>query len=62
MGDKGTAGPFVDAPVRLFNSRGRRTEEFTPLRSGTALVYTCGPTVYDYALWDGNTSRDPVGY
>jgi cysteinyl-tRNA synthetase len=33
--------------LRLFNSLGRRLEEFTPSREVTG-VYSCGPTVYAY--------------
>ena len=32
--------------LRLFNTRTRRKQEFTPLETGRARVYTCGPTVY----------------
>ncbi|HET6201762.1 MAG TPA: cysteine--tRNA ligase [Planctomycetota bacterium] len=32
--------------LRLFNTLGRRLEEFVPLRPGEARVYNCGPTVY----------------
>ena len=35
--------------INLFNSLSRRKEEFESVRPGLALVYTCGPTVYDYA-------------
>jgi cysteinyl-tRNA synthetase len=37
------------AEVRLFNTAMRRKEPFAPLVSGTATIYTCGPTVYDKA-------------
>jgi cysteinyl-tRNA synthetase len=33
----------------LYNSLSRRKEEFIPIRSGEVGLYTCGPTVYDYA-------------
>ncbi len=33
----------------LFNSLSRRREPFTPADGHTALVYSCGPTVYDFA-------------
>ena len=36
------------APLRLFNSLTRQTEEFRPVHEGEARVYTCGPTVYNY--------------
>jgi cysteinyl-tRNA synthetase len=34
---------------KVFNTLSRRKEEFKPLKSGKAGVYTCGPTVYNYA-------------
>ncbi len=36
------------APLRLFNSLTRELETFTPVHSGEARVYSCGPTVYNY--------------
>ncbi|MGE4324033.1 MAG: cysteine--tRNA ligase [Sphingobium sp.] len=38
-----------DAPLRLFNSLTRAVEPFTPIDPGHARVYSCGPTVYNYA-------------
>ncbi len=35
-------------PLKLFNSLSRETEDFKPVHSGEARVYTCGPTVYNY--------------
>lgn len=35
-------------PLNLFNSLTRQMEEFVPVHSGEARVYTCGPTVYNY--------------
>ncbi len=35
--------------LRLYNTMGRKTEEFKPINSGEALVYACGPTVYNFA-------------
>lgn len=35
--------------IRLFNTLTRRKEIFRPMKSGEARMYTCGPTVYDYA-------------
>lgn len=35
--------------LRLFNSLTRAVEPFTPVHAGEARVYTCGPTVYNYA-------------
>jgi len=36
-------------PLRLFNTLSNRLEPFTPLAGNTVRLYTCGPTVYDYA-------------
>jgi len=35
--------------LKLYNTLTRQKEEFTPLRSEEVGLYTCGPTVYDYA-------------
>ncbi len=35
--------------LRLYNSLSRAKEEFKPIKDGEAGVYTCGPTVYDFA-------------
>jgi cysteinyl-tRNA synthetase len=35
--------------MRFFNTMTRRLEDFTPLEPGHVRMYTCGPTVYDYA-------------
>jgi cysteinyl-tRNA synthetase len=35
--------------LSLYNTLGRKTEIFTPLVSGKAGFYGCGPTVYNYA-------------
>lgn len=35
--------------LRVFNTFGRKLEEFIPLAPPTVRLYTCGPTVYDYA-------------
>ncbi|WP_070153025.1 cysteine--tRNA ligase [Sphingobium phenoxybenzoativorans] len=37
------------APLRLFNSLTRSVETFVPITAGEARVYSCGPTVYNYA-------------
>ncbi|GLI96331.1 cysteine--tRNA ligase [Sphingobium sp. BS19] len=36
-------------PLRLFNSLSRSVETFESIVPGTARVYSCGPTVYNYA-------------
>ena len=35
--------------LRLYNTLTRRVEPFVPLQPGRATLYTCGPTVYQYA-------------
>src|SRR5258705_4462847 len=35
--------------LRFYNTLTRQDEEFVPLRAGEVRLYTCGPTVYDYA-------------
>jgi cysteinyl-tRNA synthetase len=35
--------------LRLYNTLTRAKEEFQPLHPGEVRIYTCGPTVYDYA-------------
>ena len=35
--------------IRFFNTLSGQIEEFTPLHEGEVKMYTCGPTVYDYA-------------
>src|SRR5688572_9237482 len=35
--------------LRLHNTLTNREEEFAPLEDNTVRMYTCGPTVYDYA-------------
>ncbi len=36
-------------PLELYNSLTGKKEEFKPIRSGKVGIYTCGPTVYNYA-------------
>ncbi len=35
--------------IRLYNTLGRELQVFEPLEAGTARMYACGPTVYNYA-------------
>lgn len=35
--------------LQFFNTLTRKKEEFHPIKKGKADMYTCGPTVYDYA-------------
>jgi cysteinyl-tRNA synthetase len=37
------------AEIRLHNTLSGQTETFVPLKPGEVHMYTCGPTVYDYA-------------
>jgi len=39
----------TESMLRLYNTLTRREEEFHPLHPGEVRMYTCGPTVYDYA-------------
>src|SRR5262244_1422305 len=34
---------------RFYNTLTQQVEEFSPARGNTVRMYTCGPTVYDYA-------------
>ncbi len=35
--------------IKFYNSLGRKKEVFRPLKEGEVLLYSCGPTVYDFA-------------
>jgi cysteinyl-tRNA synthetase len=35
--------------LRFYNSLGRKNQEFVPLEEGKVGLYTCGPTVYNFA-------------
>ncbi|MBI4438448.1 cysteine--tRNA ligase [Candidatus Woesearchaeota archaeon] len=35
--------------MRIYNTLTRKTEEFKPIKGKTVNLYTCGPTVYNYA-------------
>src|SRR4029077_6125999 len=37
------------AEIQLHNSMGGKKEAFTPLKPDAVRIYTCGPTVYDFA-------------
>ena len=41
--------PFPIMALRFYNTLSQQVEEFTPARENTVRMYTCGPTVYDYA-------------
>ncbi len=36
-------------PIKLYNTLTRKVELFKPIKPGEVRMYTCGPTVYDYA-------------
>ena len=36
-------------PITLYNTLSKKKEEFKPIRRNEAGIYTCGPTVYNYA-------------
>ena len=35
--------------LRFYNTLSQQVEEFTPASDNTVRMYTCGPTVYDFA-------------
>jgi cysteinyl-tRNA synthetase len=35
--------------MKVYNTASRQVEEFKPINDGQVKLYTCGPTVYDYA-------------
>ena len=35
--------------MKLYNTLSRSKEEFIPIKPGKAGMYSCGPTVYNYA-------------
>ncbi|MDG7007319.1 MAG: cysteine--tRNA ligase [Nitrososphaerota archaeon] len=35
--------------LKFYNSLGRKVQEFRPIRDGEVKMYTCGPTVWNYA-------------
>lgn len=46
---KNQASSRPTLPLYLHNTRSGLNEEFTPRTPGHVLLYSCGPTVYDYA-------------
>jgi cysteinyl-tRNA synthetase len=36
-------------PLKLYNTKTRRIDEFQPIEPGKVSLYVCGPTVYNYA-------------
>ncbi|MEN9921011.1 MAG: hypothetical protein RL538_904, partial [Candidatus Parcubacteria bacterium] len=45
----GNKTPLLLREVKLFNTESHKIEVFTPLKSPHVTMYSCGPTVYDYA-------------
>jgi len=39
----------MNIPIYLFDTYQRKKRQFIPLEQGKVKIYTCGPTVYDYA-------------
>jgi cysteinyl-tRNA synthetase len=39
----------MNRKIHLFNTLSRQKEEFTPIYEGEVRMYTCGPTVYNFA-------------
>ena len=35
--------------IKFYNTKTRKREEFKPIEEGKVGLYTCGPTVYDFA-------------
>lgn len=35
--------------MKLYNTLGKKVEDFKPIKKGEVSLYTCGPTVYNYA-------------
>ena len=34
--------------MKIYNTLTRKKEEFKPIQAGKAMIYVCGPTVYNY--------------
>lgn len=41
--------PVITRDILLYNTEARKLETFTPLSTKAVKIYSCGPTVYDYA-------------
>ena len=35
--------------MKFYNTMLRKKQEFKPIKEGKVYLYTCGPTVYDFA-------------
>ena len=36
--------------MKVYNTMTRKKEELKPIKEGEIGIYSCGPTVYDYAI------------
>lgn len=41
--------PIPELPLYLYNTESRKKEKLTPMRDNHVRMYTCGPTVYNFA-------------
>lgn len=41
--------PIPNIPLSLYNTESRRKEQLSPMRDNHVRMYTCGPTVYNFA-------------
>ena len=48
-GFRGALRPRLSMSLQLFNTQTRSKQPFVPQNEGSASLYSCGPTVYDYA-------------
>ena len=39
----------MNSKIKFFNTLTRKKEDFTPIKEGEVKMYSCGPTVYNYA-------------
>lgn len=46
---KKTEDGQLDLPINLYNTESGKLEKFVPISDKVVTMYTCGPTVYDYA-------------
>jgi len=43
------AASRADMQIRFYNTLTNQVEDFTPITPGKVKMYSCGPTVYDFA-------------
>jgi cysteinyl-tRNA synthetase len=39
----------MNKDIQIYNTKSREIEKFVPIKEGEVSIYTCGPTVYNYA-------------